>query len=856
MTDPVPCRERVRLDGKFFRVDESRFRLRGVTYGSFGPNKAGDPFPEPAQVARDLALVRQLHANTLRVYHLPPPWLLDMAAEQGLRLMVGIPWASHSCFLDSRASRREARTAVTTAIRRVAGHPAVLAVVLANEIPADLIRWSGAARVGSFLDELVFAAHDIDPDCLCTYASFPTTEFLQPRHLDFVTFNVFLHDPNALERYLARLHHIADGRPLVLGECGADSRREGRQRQAEIISHNLDAAARIGLAGTVVFGFTDDWVREGKRIDDWEMGLTTLEREPKPAFDAVRQQFAAPPPSPPIFPRVSVVVASYNAAHTLRPCLDSLLHLDYPDYEIIVIDDGSTDDTTRVTADFPQVRTLRHPTNLGLSTARNLGIRAATGDLIAFTDADCRADPEWLRYLVIAILELRAAGIGGPNLLPSDDSPVAAAVMASPGGPAHVMLDDRFAEHLPGCNMAFWRWALEAVGEFDPVFHRAGDDVDLCWRMLRQGWQLGFAPAAVVWHYRRSSVRDYLRQQAGYGEAEALLIAKHPERFNALGGAQWQGRIAGNSPPALPWNRPVIYRGVFATAMFQTLYTPAADGLLPLLTSLEYHILLAVPLAILTVSAPWLWPLAASAFLVPPILCALVATRAVLPRDRRRWWSRPLVAILHHLQPLVRSTARYRVRLELRTEEPVATDALEATALDYSEASASERAYWSAHWRDRSEWISHIVQALRNHCWPFREDAGWSDFDLEIFGSRWASIAIATVAEVNHDGSQTLRVRLRRRWTLTAQVMFWGALAAVLLVAGIFDVNWRGAWIPVATQLALAGFLRREGRKLQCRLAVLLDRVGRDWKLVELRGPTRPPAAPPSSPTPLDPGHA
>lgn len=839
MTDPVPCRDRVRVDGKFFRLGESRFRVRGVTYGSFGPNKAGDPFPEPARVVQDLELVRRLGANVLRIYHLPPPWLMDLCAEQGLRLMVGIPWASHSCFLDSRGSRREARTAVITAIRRLAGHPSIFAVTLANEIPADLLRWSGASRVGSFLDELVFAAHEIDPHCLCTYASFPTTEFLQPRHLDFVTFNVFLHEARALADYLARLQSIAEGKPLLLGECGADSRREGLPRQAEIVSHNLATASQAGLAGAIVFGFTDDWVREGRRIDDWEMGLTTVDRQPKPAYDAVRERFADPPPSPSILPRVSVVVASYNAAHTLRDCLNSLLHLDYPDYEIIVVDDGSTDDTTRITADFPQIRTLRHPVNMGLSCARNLGIRAATGDLIAFTDADCRADPEWLRFLVIGILELRAAGIGGPNLLPPDDSPVAAAVMASPGGPSHVMLDDRYAEHLPGCNMAFWRWALEGIGNFDPVFHRAGDDVDVCWRILRQGWRLGFAPSAIVWHHRRSSIRGYLRQQAGYGEAEALLVTKHPERFNAIGGAQWQGRIAGNGQHALPWNRPVIYRGVFATAMFQTLYTPAADGLLPLVTSLEYHVVVAIPLVLFTFSAPWLWPLALAAFLIPPLFCATVATRVVIPRDRRRWWSRPLVAVLHHLQPLVRSAARYRVRLELRTEEPVATDQLAATALDYSETSASELAFWSAQWRDRSEWIAQIVDALRNHCWPFREDAGWSDFDLEVFGSRWSSIALATVAEVNHDGSQTLRARLRRRWTLTAQVLFWGTLAGVILIAGLFQVNWRGAWIPVATQLLIAWFLQRQGRALQCRLAVLLDHVARDWKLVTLRASDR-----------------
>ena len=83
------------------------------------------------------------------------------------------------------------------------------------------------------------------------------------------------------------------------------------------------------------------------------------------------------------------------------------------------------------------------------------------------------------------------AGVGGHNFLPPEDSPVAAAVMASPGGPAHVMLTDREAEHIPGCNMAFYKWALEAIGGFDPVLRKAGDDVDVCWRLLEQGYRFG-----------------------------------------------------------------------------------------------------------------------------------------------------------------------------------------------------------------------------------------------------------------------------------------------------------------------------------------------------------------------------
>jgi GT2 family glycosyltransferase len=266
------------------------------------------------------------------------------------------------------------------------------------------------------------------------------------------------------------------------------------------------------------------------------MGLTTAERKPRSAFATVQRMFErAPYFQLPRTPKVSVVVACYNGAHTLQTCLDSLERLNYPDYEVILVDDGSTDNTAKLvlakpdgTSPFPHVRVIRHPENAGLSVARNTGIAAAQGEIIAFTDADCRTDEDWLQYLVGALLEDGFAAMGGPNLLPPEDSAVATAVMASPGGPAHVMLNDREAEHIPGCNMAFYKQALEAIGGFDPAFTKAGDDVDICWRLQQAGVKIGFSPAAFVWHYRRSTVIAYLKQQDGYGEAEALLVRKHP----------------------------------------------------------------------------------------------------------------------------------------------------------------------------------------------------------------------------------------------------------------------------------------------------------------------------------------
>ena len=108
-----------------------------------------------------------------------------------------------------------------------------------------------------------------------------------------------------------------------------------------------------------------------------------------------------------------------------------------------------------------------------------------------------------------------------------------------------MLLSDEIAEHIPGCNMAFWKSSLDAIGGFDPQFRIAGDDVDICWRLQDQGWTVGFSPGAVVWHHRRDCVRGYLKQQYEYGKAEALLERKWPERYNRVGHLAWAGRVYG-----------------------------------------------------------------------------------------------------------------------------------------------------------------------------------------------------------------------------------------------------------------------------------------------------------------------
>lgn len=843
-----PSRPRVRVDGKFFRLGAKKFYAKGVTYGPFAPDGNGHYFASPEQTVRDFEQIRQLGANVLRVYHVPPPWFLELASEKELRLLVDIPWSKQLCFLDSGATRTDAREAVRQAANACAAHPAVFALSVVNEIPADIARWSGAEQVGRFIDELIGIVKAVDPECPCTFGNYPPTEFLRPQNIDFHCFNVYLHHPKPFENYLSRLQMIADAKPLVLGEFGVDCLREGVDKQAEILSWKIELAYRGGAAGTIVYSFTDDWYRGGQQIEDWAFGLTTADRVPKASFGVVQERFRTAPYFPLArYPSVSVVVASYNGARTLQACLDSLRELNYPDYKVILVDDGSTDDTARIAALYPGVRYIRHSENLGLSTARNTGIEAADGEIVAFTDSDCRPDPDWLYYLMGDLVNSDFIGIGGHNLLPPEDSWVAAAVMVSPGGPAHVMLTDRVAEHIPGCNMAFYRWALLQINCFDPLFRKAGDDVDICWRLQQQGYRIGFSPGGFVWHYRRSTAREYLRQQRGYGEAEAMLVHRHPEYFNWYGSSQWQGRIYSPAKFGVVTKSRMIYHGAFGSGFFQTLYTAAPAFGLMLVTTLEYHVLIVLPLIVLSVVLPSLLPLPITAILVPLLVCAAAAAQADIPTRRKTVWSRPLVALLFFLQPIARGWARYQRRLSAQRRPLAERESLETVSLEHQERALDELQYWDERGIDRIEFLQAVMRQLDQKDWPNKVDLGWNNYDLEIYGSRWCHLQLITVTEVVGRNKYLIRCRLRTVWTLFARAAFWGLAGAELTLIGFFGPFFPWLWATLLTLLVFIGLLTRKRRQLQRLMAVFLDEIAKGIGLARFQPKTQaqPEAAPP-----------
>ncbi|MFN2540133.1 MAG: hypothetical protein ABR549_18550, partial [Mycobacteriales bacterium] len=175
---------RVRVDGKHFAVGESRFPFRGVTYGTFAPREDdGARFPDTDQVKRDFHAIAEAGFTVVRTYTAPPDDVLELAGSCDLKVLAGAFWPDWRYLTGTsrRAARRVvagARAEVAAQARRLAGRDEVLGISLANEVPADVLRWYGTERIARVIDELADVVREHDPELLVTYANYPTAEYL------------------------------------------------------------------------------------------------------------------------------------------------------------------------------------------------------------------------------------------------------------------------------------------------------------------------------------------------------------------------------------------------------------------------------------------------------------------------------------------------------------------------------------------------------------------------------------------------------------------------------------------------------------------------------------------------------
>jgi hypothetical protein len=348
--------------------------------------------------------------------------------------------------------------------------------------------------------------------------------------------------------------------------------------------------------------------------------------------------------------------------------------------------------------------------------------------------------------------------------------------------------------------MALRADALAEIGGFDTTYTAAGDDVDICWRLQERGHTIGFSPAAIVWHHRRKTIKSYLKQQMGYGKAEAMLLQKHPDRFNAVGCARWAGRIYGGIRTGLSTAKGFIYYGPFGSGLFQRVYHAPHSWLADLPLSLEWNIL-TVLLLLGGFLSPLLWILGCLSGMASAWAVVQQTMLTDVPVSHHRRLGKLLVGALHYIQPLVRGWARVK---RVWQQQPRAT----------RWPGFFQRFPWGT-WRPRvmlSFWtedgiekdaiLQSLIQQLREGGYPTLHDSGWKPWDLAIDEHLWSRIPIEVVVE-NHGGSKRL-ARFRLSWHLApvAKAILW--TCGVFLVLGMLESK---TWlVVVAGVAALAGF--------------------------------------------------
>ncbi|MEO1857600.1 MAG: glycosyltransferase [Rubritalea sp.] len=543
-------------DGKFFRIRGERVFLKVVTYGPFPVGGVDHGF--------ELVQIVQAGFHAVRVYGEPDFALLDAAQANGLFVIVGLEWEWDRVFTGNGFYTifENVKEGIRRQLEKWGQHPAVVSCLVANEVRPDIARWLGVELTRGSLEELIDLVKLECPHLLVAYASYPSSEYLEPRNADYTAMNVYLESEADYRSYLRRLHHIAGDRPLLISEFGFDTFRSNEQKQAEVLRWGVQVAQSEGSAGWTCFAWSDLWYNGGRLVNDWAFGLVTSAGCPKLAFGVIREDSLEHFP----MPLISVIVCVYNGVQRVGGAVESLRNLNYPNYEVLVVDDGSTDGTLELLEQFDFIRII-HSAHLGLSVARNSGASAAKGEILSYIDDDCEADRDYLYWLAKAYAANDWGACGGPNIPPPAEVEDEAVVACAPGAPSHVMLSDVEAEHIPGCHLSVRKAVFDEIGGFGEQYWVAGDDVDFCWRLREAGYKIGFHGGSFVWHRRRTNWKRYLKQQWGYGRAESLLMESHPEYFGK-NGIRWEGCVYVGSVTGIS-SASVIYHGLAGESPYQ-----------------------------------------------------------------------------------------------------------------------------------------------------------------------------------------------------------------------------------------------------------------------------------------------
>jgi GT2 family glycosyltransferase len=483
------------------------------------------------------------NVNTMILTEAQAETVLSLASPAGLCAMVEV--AIDSSDFASPVHILATTDRIAKAVRDLRGYPALIGFLIDCSFDVDSDRTPASAKhtpnaVRSALEAVMRTVRETDSRFLIAlkrrddHSTVPHSMVPQPRGLhpavaltdeDLTFASLAKIDAADVSRIIYALHEIADARPLVI-EFG-----EELPGQDEVVAR----AFGFGAAGVVAPAIRRAMSSERQNIRMLSAGellpFTHLE--------------GSSVPLPASTPMVSVVVTVRDDERTIAACLESISRLQYPNYEVIVIDDASRDRSVEIAAAAPGVRLMRQLSRAGLGTIRNAALHVARGDLIAFTLADCVVDADWLTLAVRAITEDACDAVGGPIFPSQAERGVAAHVLAAiekigetagakqSSGEHAVQLADR--------NMLVRKSSLIAVGGFDARFIDEGGDRDLAARMRAAGMTLARCSAGFVWRCGRITLGEFLRQRIRDGRAEAMLAIAAIGSFGAIAQA-WARR--------------------------------------------------------------------------------------------------------------------------------------------------------------------------------------------------------------------------------------------------------------------------------------------------------------------------
>jgi glycosyltransferase involved in cell wall biosynthesis len=225
-------------------------------------------------------------------------------------------------------------------------------------------------------------------------------------------------------------------------------------------------------------------------------------------------------------PQVSIIIPVLNGKKTIRDCIDSLLKLNIPeqDREIIIVDNGSTDRTLEILAEYRGFIKLYHEKIRGAAAARNHGIKKCRGRWVAFTDADCIVDSEWLLNLLPHFSNPSAGIVGGKILARKPANRVE--LFGERIHDQKKAITEFTPPYVISMNWASPHQLLIDMGGFDPSLLR-GQDLDLSYRIGAKGYSLVYEPNSIVYHGNENNLFGLFQEGTIHGFYNHLIFQKH-----------------------------------------------------------------------------------------------------------------------------------------------------------------------------------------------------------------------------------------------------------------------------------------------------------------------------------------